>query len=275
MQSMWVNVSFYELWAALPVLFAVLALRPVSAKELSRFSWRYSLEITSETAPAMTRSVRRGRTARLSGAALGLSIYPLLGLVGIGIPSQSLFYGLAGYLIGAFMTAVLPGAAENENRTASLVPRTLSDYLPRTALFIALAAVAISGTAALVYEFEPHRVFADQSGSLTALPVSAIAVLIMLLGIRAVVSRPQPLSTPALVAVDDALRTQAVHTLAGVGVSIALFGAGSCLIEMGGHASAGWLHTLGIVTGLCALVGAFWAISFRGAPWRVRRSMLQ
>jgi hypothetical protein len=58
-------------------------------------------------------------------------------------------------------------------------------------------------------------------------------------------------------------------------VSIALFGAGSCLLEMGGHAAANWLHLLGIVTGLCALVGALYAIGFRGAPWRVQRSMLQ
>jgi hypothetical protein len=162
-----------------------------------------------------------------------------------------------------------------ENRKASLVPRTLTDYLPRTALVIPVLAVVVSGLAVLIYNIEPHRNLPSWSGSLAGFPVSAVAVVVTLLGVRAVVSRPQPLSTPALVAVDDALRTQAVHTLIGVGVSLALFGAGSCLIEMGGHASANWLHLFGIVTGLCAIAGALYAIGFRGAPWRVQRSMLQ
>jgi hypothetical protein len=76
MQSMWFDVVFYGPWAAFPVVLAVLAVRPVSARELSAFSWRYSLEIDRETLPVVTRSVRRGRAARLAGAALGLSLYP-------------------------------------------------------------------------------------------------------------------------------------------------------------------------------------------------------
>ena len=275
MHSMRFDVVLYGLWAVFPVVLAVLAIRPVSARELSRFSWRYSLEITPEAEPAIVRSVRRGRTARLTGATLGLSLYPVLDALHVGISSQSLFYGLAGYILGAFTTAVVPGLRGAGERRASLLPRFLSDYLPRAALITPLVAVGVSGVADLIYEIEPHRSFADWNGSLAGFPLAAIAVVFTFLAIKSVVARPQPLSTPGLLAVDDAVRTQAVHTLAGVGISLALFGAASCLLQMGGHASPNWLHIIGIISGLCALAGAVYALMFRGAPWRVQRSMLQ
>jgi hypothetical protein len=191
------------------------------------------------------------------------------------IPNQSLFYGLTGYLIGAFATAAIPRSPGAENRTASLVPRRPSDYLPRAALIIALMAVGVGLIADLIYEIEPHRLFPDYSGSLAGLPVAAVTVVATLIAVRAVVARPQPLSTPRLVAVDDAVRSQAVHTLAGVGISLALFGTASCLFEMGGYASPEWLHVTGIVAGFCALAGGFYALTLRGASWRVQRSMPQ
>jgi hypothetical protein len=204
-----------------------------------------------------------------------LSLYPVLNAFHIGIPSQSLFYGLAGYLLGASVTAVVPSSHGPEEHRASLLPRLPSDYLPRAALITPLVAVGVSAVADLIYVIEPHRSFADFSGSVAGFPVAAIAVVTTLIAIRSVVARPQPLSTPALVAVDDAVRTQAVHVLAGVGVSLALFGAASCLLEMGGHASPEWLHIAGVVAGLFAFIGAIYALSLRGAPWRVQRSMLQ
>jgi hypothetical protein len=135
-------------------------------------------------------------------------------------------------------------------------------------------AVGIGLLADVVYAIEPHRLFASTSGSWAGLPVGAIAVVATLVAIRAVVARPQPLSTASIVAVDDAVRTQAVHTLAGVGISLALFGAASSLFQMGGYASPDWLHITGIVAGFCAFVGGIFAWTFRGASWRVQRSML-
>jgi hypothetical protein len=164
------------LWAALPVVLAVLALRPVKTAEVTRFADRYDLGVTRETYPAIAHAVRRGRRGRLAGAAIGLCVYP---------------------------------------------------------------------------------------------------VLSALVSIRLVVTRPQPLTTPALVAVDDAIRTQAVHTLAGAGIAIASLGTASCLFLMAGSAPFAWLRIAGIVAGIVALGGALSAWNFRSAAWSVPRAMLR
>jgi hypothetical protein len=274
MQFMFTNVVIYGLWAVFPVALAVLALRPVSARELARFTNRYGLELELETSTAVTRSVRRGRTGRLAGAALGLSLYPALSAFGVGIPSQSVVYGLVGYLVGAFVTSLVPGALVEEVRQASLVPRRPRDYLPRIALVTPAVAVVVSTLAVITYVVEPRRTVVNFYGSPDGLAAAAIAAAATFIAIRVVVARPQPLTTPGLVAVDDAVRTQAVHTLAGSGIAVALFGTGACLLQMGGYAAPGWLHITGIVAGACAFAGALYAWMFRSAGWRVDRTML-
>jgi hypothetical protein len=272
---MWFFRVVNGLWALFPVVLAVLAVRPVSDRELRRFTDRYGLEHTPETVPAMTRSVRRGRTGRLACAALGLSLYPVLYELGVTIPNQSAFYGFTGYLLGAFATALVPGLPPGEARRASLVPRTPGDYLPRTALVMPAVAVAVSTVAVLVFEFEPRRAFADFHGTADGLVLTAVAVVATFFAVRTVVARPQPLTTPGLVAIDDAVRAQAVHTLAGAGIAVALLGTSACLFEMAGYASPEWLHIAGLVAGVGALTGTVAAWTFRRSPWHVERSTLQ
>jgi hypothetical protein len=272
---MYANVVLYGLWAVFPVVLAVLALRPVSARELTRFTKRYGLELEPETSAAVAGSVRRGRAGRLVGAALGLSLFPVLSAFGVGIPSQSVIYGLIGYLLGAFVTSLVPTSLGVEIRRASLVPRRPGDYIPRLALITPTLAVVISTVAVIVFVIEPRRTVVNFYGTPAGLAAAAIAAVATFIAIRIVVARPQPVTTPGLVAVDDALRAQAIHTLAGSGIAVALFGTGSCLWEMGGYAAPGWLHVTGIVAGACALVGALYAWGFRSAPWRVERTMLR
>ena len=270
------NVVLYSLWAIVPFVIALLAIRPVSEREVSAFARRYGLAMDPETLPAMTRSVQRSRTARLAGAALGLSLYPVLSAIGVSIPDQSVVYGFVGYLFGAFVSALVPDSPyPHQERRASLVPRRPSDYLPRSALVMPAVAFLVSALAVIVYVLEPRRGEISFSGSPNGIFVAIVAGGATLVAIRIVVARPQPLTTPALVAVDDAKRTQALHTLAGAGIAIAFVGASACLLEMGGYAAPGWLHAMGAIAALCALGGAVSAWTFRGAAWRVRRPMLQ
>jgi hypothetical protein len=272
---MWLFRVVDGLWAVLPVLLAVLAIRQVSARELGRFTTRYGLDFTPETVLAVTRSIRRGRTGRLACAALGLSLYPVLYELGLTIPNQSAVYGFMGYLLGAFVTSLVPGLPRAEIRQASLQPRRASDYLPRAALITPALAVAVSTLAVLIFDFEPRRAFADFSGTPDGLGLTTVAVIATFIAVRVVVARPQPLTTPGLVAIDDAVRTQAVHTLAGAGIAVALLGTSACLLEMGGYASPEWLHIAGITAGIGALAGTVAAWTFRGSPWRVQRTMLR
>jgi hypothetical protein len=275
MQSM-SNVVLYSLWAIVPFVIALLAIRPVSARELSAFARRYGLATDPETLPAMTRSVQRSRTGRLAGAALGLSFYPVLSALGVSIPDASVAYGFVGYLLGAFVSALVPDSPyPHQERRASLVPRRPSDYLPRGALIMPAVAIVVSALAVIIYVFEPRRTAISFSGSLDGIFAAIAAGAATFIAIRVVVARPQPLTTPALVAVDDAERTQALHTLAGAGIAIALVGASACLFQMGGYAAPGWLHATGAIAALCALGGAVSAWMFRGRAWRVQRTMLR
>ena len=270
---MYTEVVVYGLWAVVPVLFAVLAVRPVSAKELSRFTNRYGLERNPEIDTAAARAVRRGRTGRLAGAALGLSLYPVLFALGWTIPNHSFDFGIIGYLLGAFVTALVPSAPRAKARRASLVPRRAGDYLPRTALVMPTIAAAVSAVAVITYLLEPRRALSSWNGSTSGLGIAAVAAAATFIAVRVVVARPQPLTTPGLDAVDDAVRTQAVHTLAASGISVALFGTAACLFEMGAYASPEWLRLVGVFSGLAALAGSLMAWTFRSAPWRVQRTM--
>jgi hypothetical protein len=272
---MWAYRAWIYLWGALPVVFVLLALRPVSPQELSRFSARYGVEATSETTPAMKTYIRQGRAGRLIGAAFGLSLYPIVYALGLSIPNEGIYYAVIGYLLGAFVTALLPTAKDTRRRSASLVPRRLRDYLPRAALLAPTVAVGLGALAVIVYGIEPRRSVPDLSGASVGLVVAAISAVATLLAIRIVVARPQPIISRGLQAVDDAMRTQTVHTLGGAGTAIAFLGAASCLLEMGGYASPTWLFVAGQVAGVATLAAALVAWAFIGSAWRVQRHSLR
>jgi hypothetical protein len=205
------------------------------------------------------------------GTALGFSLYPLAFAVGIVIPNESVFYGLLGYLMGAFVAALLPTSRAGGIHRASLVPRRLSDYLPRWALAAPGFAVAVSGGALAVYEVEPHQRTVTVSGSAALVVLVAVASVATLAVARIVVARSQPATSPELVVLDDALRAQAMHTLVGAGLALALLGTTFSLLDMGSVARPEWLRIFGIVAACGALVATVVAWGLRTAPWTVQR----
>lgn len=271
---MWGYRVLDVLWGALPVVLAVLAVRPVSPGELNKFVIRYGIVVTPGTHSAMKWYIRTGRCGRLAGAAIGLSAHPVLYALGVDVANPSLFYGIIGYLFGAFVTALFPRTPRAQPRQASLAQRRLTDYFPRVGLIALGAAVAVAGLAVAIYELEPRRAQPDFSGSSTGgLVLVTIVAVVTVVAIRTVVARSQPITSWELVAVDDAMRAQAVHTLGGAGLAIALFGASSCLLEMGGYAAPTWLHVAGGVAGAAAAAGALLAWGLVGAAWRVPRTV--
>jgi len=269
--SMTADLVLNAAWALVPVVILVAALRPLSNLELSSFVNLYGVPVTEETAIAMTRSLRRSKIARRAGLAVGLMLYPVLTGLGLRISDASILYGVIGYLLGAFSTALVPGSDRIEIRRASLVPRRIGDYVPGVVVVMLFVSVAVSSLAFAVYELEPHRVLPSFSGSPYSVAISAIAAVATLVAIRKLVTRSQPIATTGLVAVDDALRTQAIHTIAAAGIAVAFIGSSSSLLEMGGYAALGWLHVAGGVAGLCSLAGAWLGWRLRLAAWRVTR----
>jgi len=255
------------------VLIALFAIRPVSTREISVFSALYGVEVTDEILPKVTTSIRRSRTAKLAGLAVGLSIYNVLFALGVTIPNQGAIYAVAGYLVGAFVTALIPLNAGAGVRKASLVPRVPLDYLPRFALIAPVLTLGVSAIAILIYELEPHPTLVSFSGSVAGLPVSAIAVAATYIAIRVLVSRPQPITSPGLTELDDAVRTQALHTICGSGLAIAFLGLSTCLFEMAGYSTVEWVRMTGIALAVLALGGMAGAWAFRRSEWRVHRAV--
>ena len=111
------------------------------------------------------------------------------------------------------------------------------------------------------------------SGSAAALPATALIAAATYIAIRIVIARSQPVTNPRLVEIDDALRTQAVHTIAGAGIGMAFLGVASCMFEMAGYSSFEWLRITGVVLAILALVGAAAGWTICTASWRVRRTV--
>jgi hypothetical protein len=74
-----------------------------------------------------------------------------------------------------------------------------------------------------------------------------------------------------LTELDDALRTQALHTICGSGLAIAFLGLSTCLFEMAGYSTVEWVRVTGIVVSIAARGGAAGAWAFRRSDWRVHR----
>ncbi len=260
------------LWAALPLVLAALALRPVTASQLRRFAERYHTPSTPETASLLRRLVFRYRAARLVGLAVGLSVPPLTFAVGLQAPDDAVSFGIAGYLIGAFVASVLPTLPATRTRSASLLPRSAADYLPRASLRAPGVAAALGVAATVVYALEPHTLDPSYTTSSSGVGVAVVAALATAVAVRLVVRRPQPVASTDELSVDDAMRSHSLHTLSAAGLAIALLGTAGALWQMGGSSTSSLVRAVGLVLGLVALASALAAWFYRLEPWHVRRT---
>ena len=258
-------------WAALPLLLAALALRPVTERSLQRFTDRHEVARTGEADAFLRRLLFRWRAMRLAGAAIGLSVPSLAFATGLHV-SSALSLGVAGYLTGAFVASVLPSRPRTRTRSASLLPRRAADYLPRSSLLGPWVAVAVSAGATLVYVLEPRTGNSGAAGLTSVLVVTVVAALASALAVRIVVRRPQPVGSADELAVDDALRAEALHTLTAAGFAIGLLGTAGSLFVMGGYASNHLVRAAGVVAGFTAFAGAIVAWFFRIGYWTVSRT---
>jgi hypothetical protein len=276
---------------ALAVIVPVVLARAyakVDDKLLAEWAGAHGLELTPENRPTVARYLRRARVLRTWGALGGLFIpslveFALSGRVqvlGFGTDGSSAPYAgpigaYVGYLFGALCAEVsLARPVDPARRSASLVPRDLADYLPRRLLYVqrALGLAVVLGvlTLGLVpYDSqaaEPEWLgllggagaFAAFAGGLEALE-------------RWLVRRPQPFTSPSLVAADDAIRAQSVHSLAGSGLALLLVACSGifAVLARADLAVLRWTMWLPAVVALVLSIRACLDIGDRA--WRVRR----
>jgi hypothetical protein len=270
---MWPFRLFDTLWAVLPVALVFVAIRPLSARELRQFVGRYGVVVDDETGPTLKQGILRARVIRLILAAIGLSIHPLLSAVDVGVPHLGALLGLSGYLLGQLAATTLSPPGPSTVRRASLIPRHASDYFSRHLLLTPAVALVVSAVALTVYAVEPRAARPSETGYPLSIVAVAVAAVVMYGAVWFVVRRPQCVTSPALVAVDDALRAQSIHGIAATALAVSLVGTGSCLLEAFGAAQAPWLHVVGSIAAVATLVGGRGAWAYRTAPWHVTRTV--
>jgi uncharacterized membrane protein len=285
-------MSLLPLYAAVALVVAVpLVLRRAHAtiddNEVDEWARPRGLELTTENRPMVASYLRTARVRRTWGTLAGL-LFPTLvtlgssgrlQILGFGVHSSTPYAGpmgaFIGYLLGALYAEVsLARPLDPARRSASLVPRELPDYLPRRllraqrALGIAavLGIVVSAGVPDPVGTTAPDAVALLLGGAFFAAFAAGLEMLE-----RWLVRRSQPFTSPALVAADDAIRAQSVHSVAGSGLALLLVACSGVFAVL----TASDVPLLRWTMWLPALVA--FVLSIRACldigqhPWRVRR----
>jgi hypothetical protein len=223
---------------AVPVAL-IRAYAKVNDELLGEWARAHAVELTPENRPMVARYLRTGRVLRTWGVLAGLLLPSLaelalsgrVQLLGFGTDDTAAPYAgpmgaFIGYLVGALCAEVsIARPIDEARRSASLVPRELGDYLPRRLLRVqrTLGFVVVLGV--LILGLVPYPPGSAEPGWLGLL-TGAAAFAAFGAGLEALerwlVRRPQPFTSPSLVAADDAIRAQSVHSLAGSGVALLL-----------------------------------------------------
>jgi hypothetical protein len=228
--------------------------------------------------------LRRTRLLQICGAAIGWVAAPLyIALVGRPFPLGDSWVALAigGYLIGAVLAETIVGRAprgESRVRSAILVPRMLLDYLPAGSVWAIRVLPAVTLTLAVVAAVvrrgtpSPDASSVVALGALAALGIAFSVTIEWLL--RAIVARPQPATTRAMVEADDALRASSLHALSAGAIALLLLGAAWALVILGTVAGpesgGGPFTTLAAVIDVLAMIA--WLVLGHPRSWRVLRA---
>lgn len=251
------------------------AFRPLDAAFVREWADAHALVLTPTNRPLVEYYLATARKLRTLGAVAGILLPPLFTWsLGLDNPRVSGFWALPGYLIGAAYAELRLNRPLGRQRAASLAPRRLGDYLPRRLLRAQRVAGVFSALGALAALLTQADDLDTNAGAvIVAGGVGAALAIALELVERHIVARPQPVVAPDLVAADDAIRSQSIHSVAGSGLAIVIL----CLVSVGLALAEGLDEPLRsvllVVLFLFAWVGALGAWLYYGhRAWRVPRS---
>lgn len=258
------------------VVWAMVA--PVSRSRLERFARRQQLQITPDNGDLVIRYLAITRRWRAGGilVAFGLGIVWLSTRIDFS-GEINLLQLFAGWFAGAVLAeARLARTPAGPVRLAALQPRDPSMYLPRYAQWLVPAALAVSVALGLVTVTLAAAGRSPDVRTAAVAQVAAVAVAGMVWAVgRHVLSRPQPVLPPDQLAADDAIRSRALHVLAGSGTALVLYAVISQLSALADGLSGQVVDVIGgtvfVLVFAAPLLGWFVATQ----PWSVRRDAQQ
>ena len=258
---------------AVLVAVSLKASGPVSLTRTRRFARRQALLVTVGNGPLVVRALAVTHRWRVLGLTTGvlLSILWAMRDAQLTINFAAAFLGwFVGAVIAEWRLAGLP--AEGGRRTASLTRRTAWGYLRMdSAVLLGVTCLGLLGL------FVTVALRSDGNGAVLAQAVSWLVVAALGLGavwatLARVASRPQPGSTPELLAADDALRARSANGLAGSGIVAAGYPAANLLALLGSTATGDTAETWGAASLVSVLVTVVvgWLVAVRPSPVRHR-----
>ncbi len=244
-----------------------------------RWARARGLDLAPESEGTVRWYLRRGRVARTGGALAGLLLVgAAFAALGRGETGGAEVAGaFVGYLLGALyaeLSLVRPGHART--RSASLVPRRLADYLPPELRRTQRALAVVVAVGALALAVVPVGVRTPWAPVPWWVSVGgAVAVLALAAGLEGLqgwlLRRPQPLTSPALLRADDAIRAQSVQSISGSAIALLLVALGLVSLRLA-QSDVQVLRWTMWAVGFFALSAALFACQYYGhQPWSVCR----
>jgi hypothetical protein len=217
---------------ALPVLIALaVASRGFRVDEdyVTRWANSANVSLTSESRPVVWRYLAWSRRCRTAGGLVGF-LAPVFTSAVIGKPDDPGPWAVAlmvvGYLLGALLAEIVINRPARGKGTALLVPRRLGDYLPAYVLVLQRGLAILAVLMVPVYALlEPHaRVSTPSVAGAAAFGVAGVGIAAVIEGLqRRIVARRQPVTRPADLTLDDAMRASSLHVLAGAGIALLIY----------------------------------------------------
>jgi hypothetical protein len=253
---------------------------------VERWARGAGLPLTPENRPLVARYLRNARVLRTWGAVAGV-VVPSLGslvasgrvvVLGFGTDGESapLAFGtiFVGYLIGALVAELTLGRPMGgTRRAASLVRRELGDYLSPRILLAQRAASAAGALGVLAVAAVPYDRSISNPGTASLILVAA-GVLGFGAGLEAIerwlVRRPQPYTSPSVVAADDAIRAQSIQALAEAGLSLLLLLCSGLCLALAASDVTVLRSTMYIPAAACLIASLLVSRGIGDGPRRVR-----
>jgi hypothetical protein len=263
----------------LVVFVATLPFRDVTRPRLERFARRQALPVTDGNGLLVLRYLATTRRWRASGLLVALMVAvaydaTLSKEYAVHVSGGEVFAGwFIGAVIAEWRIATVPVGMR---RVASLDRRQLSDYVAVPAVVMAAGVwtLVVLTELLMVAGSLPRRPSAGGAPwfELALTIVGGAAVVVVA---RRVLTRPQPVAAPDVLAADDSLRSRSLHVLVGSAVALGGYLGAQVVAasELSGPGSGYQLHDSLEMVGILVLpiAGVALALSPRRRQARSRR----
>ncbi|GAA4536672.1 hypothetical protein GCM10023096_87320 [Nonomuraea ferruginea] len=277
--SLWIAI-----FLAIVALLLYRAFRPHRRAQVVEWAAGHGLPATGLDWDQASRYLDRSRCLRTVGFVIPLFLGGTTSIVWALVytqPSPPFPFDLLGspsWLVGYLLGAVLAEVTWTRPRTqkaAALVPRRVADYIGRPALVL----IRVVGLATIAVGVIGHWFLAGHLRAGFGFgPVPAVTAAVVLVLMEAslwfIVHRRQPVGSESQMRLDDALRSTAIHRMAGAGLGMMFLFLGYELFSIGGGIEGQALRIILPWAGVaCVFVGAPLSWQRVGHPrvWPVRR----